>query len=648
MYKYKDIVLNKYDVELIEKEIFSEIDNLYNLDITNVNKIDYFLENISYIQGGRKNLLEILTYTKYRKKDYLLSYYYGNESFNFNNNSVGIIYAILSLLQLRLYEQAHFLFDKYEEKILEIINSNKFNVDDFIDLLIYFSIPITAVDDISHKLEELKDSRKKYIYILTNIIKDKKKKVIEEIKKYDINNLKYKEYVHDIINILRELNLHQTEDIYKLILENNHSIDIMSMLPCDNLPHYIGKILIDMIVISNNENHMPEKITKYDFKDDDINIISYKSKTMSSLHVIEINKKYIIIDCGAEIIGGESRKIDIEKFLKENNIKVENIDALIISHAHLDHYGSMDLLQPYVKEIYMTKDTYNIINIMGKNIDVDQEKLVLKKENESFSIDEFEVEFFTNNHIKGSVGIYIGWNNKSLLYTGDFSFNRQATTMFINEKNMVKYKNVDYLIMESTYGNKDIEIPYRYKKKLLNYFSNISVKNNVKVFIPAFAIGRAQECYDIIKNSTVNANIIVDGMATKISEYYNLVDNKIDRNNKINNEKYKDIYTKYNENNIIISSGGVLNEGSASEKYYNLALKDNKIITFIKSGYIDKETFSKKINPYDTIKINVIDISLSAHSSYEDLIKLVNTIQPKNLILVHGDGINIYNEKIKN
>ena len=58
---------------------------------------------------------------------------------------------------------------------------------------------------------------------------------------------------------------------------------------------------------------------------------------------------------------------------------------------------------------------------------------------------------------------------------------------------------------------------------------NLSIKNDIKVLIPAFVIGRAQEYYDLIKNSTIKANILVDGLAIKINEYYSSVDKKLDK-----------------------------------------------------------------------------------------------------------------------
>ncbi len=648
MYIYKEKEITKIELEKIENEILSQVNGVIDKEIYTIDEIDSIVENVSYIQAGRKNLLELLSYTKYLKKQYLVSYHYGVESFSNNKNSVGIIYAILSLLHLKLYEQATFLFNKNQENIISIINSNRFNIDDFIDILIYFSIPMTYIDDISDKLESTKDTIKKYIYILTNIINDRKNIVLKEIDlecDTNKNNLikDYEKYILDnILNILRELNLHGLEHLYILKLDNLSDINVETMIPCDNLEHHICKALIDIIDLdSSKELYKPINISKYNFEDDFIKIISNSSKSNASMHVLDIGGKYILIDCGADTTSKDIKKINIENFFTENKLDIKKLKYLIITHAHLDHYGSIEVVQPYVDKIYMTKDTYNTIKIVASNIFLDSDKIEIKRENDKFNIDDMKIELFNTNHIKGSVGLLINYKGRRIVHTGDFSFNRQSSTQYINEKNFMKFRDADYLIMECTYGNKDIELPYLYKKKLLHYFTNLSANNKVKVLLLAFAIGRAQECYDLVTNSTINANTIIDGSAIKMSQYYNKVDKK---NNKIENIDYKKpLKQKYDENEIIIVNGGSLCEGSKSDQYYELALNDEKIVTVLKCGYMDKDIVERKIRLYDSVKINLIDTSLSSHASYQDLIKLISTVQPKNLVLVHGDGINEYN-----
>lgn len=648
MYKYKDIILTESDVEKIEQDIYYTLEN-YNIEeIENLKEIDYFIENILYIQKGKKDFLEVLSYIKYNLGEYLLAFQYGLQSFNFNQNSTGIIYATLSLLNLGLYSQAHFTFINNKEKIIDIINSNKSQPDDIINILIYFGVDITLIDDIQSNIENLKDKRKKYLYILINLIRDRKKEIFKNLEN-DIQEKDLRSYINemsDIPNILLELNLPTLSDLCSLILEfKEDEIDFYKMLPCDNLETYIGKALLESIDVKRNKIiYIPKTISKYDFKDNDVEIISYKSKALVSMHLLRIKDEYLIIDCGAHINNLKLEKINIENFISENNIPREKIKSIIISHAHLDHYGSLNTIQEYVDEIYMTKDTYNIINIVAKSINIDESKVKIKKDYDEFKIGNLNIKFFPTNHIKGSVGICVEYNDKKIVYTGDFSFNRQCTTQYIDQSNFYEFKDADYLIMETTCGYKNIDLPYIYNKKLFTYFVDLSIKNNKKVIVPSFSVGIAQEYYELINNSTIKANVIVDGSAIRVNEYYNKRKNNVIANNQLNYNKRKNIEERYYENDIIIVSSGLINDISLAEKYFDLALNDKNMVTILKCKTIGKNLLERKLNAYDSIAINLIDISLSSHANYEDLLKTINMIKPKNLVMVHGRGIKLYDD----
>lgn len=516
------------------------------------------------------------------------------------------------------------------------MNSNKCCVDDVINILIYFKLPITYIDDISSKLESLKDLRKKYIYILLNVISDRKKLLDNNISKKDLLD-----YSKDVLNILNELKLKDLGNLVKLKIDtifSKEKIDVDKFLPCDFLEDFITYSILSILELDDDKKYMPDSISKYNYEDEFIKIFSYKSKSLVNMHVIKFDDNYLVIDCGSEIISKGSRKIDVDSFFEKNNIDKSKIKDIIITHAHLDHYGSIDVIEKYVNNIYMTKDTLNIIKSIDKSILKNEEKIKLKRKNEKFKINDLEVEFFPNNHIKGSVGVFIRYKGKTLVHTSDFSFNEQVTTTYVNNKDFYKYKDCDYLIMECTYGYKDMEIPYKHKKYILSYFVNLSYKNGIKVIIPTFAIGKSQECFNIITKSMSDIKVIVDGLATRVNECY--YKNSLSKT--INYEKKKSIYNKYYENDVIIATGGVLSKGSTAYDYYDMAVNDNNIVTIIKNGYMDKDTLYDKLKIYDSIKINVLDISLCFHADYRDLVLMIETVRPKNLILVHGEGINGY------
>ena len=134
MYVCRDSTTKERKDEKIEDDIINKLVGFVHKE--QLKEVDYFIENNLYIQAGKKDLLETLSYTKYNLKEYLVSFYYGIESFSYNQNSVGIMYSLLSLMQLRLYEQAEYIFKKNEEQIIDTINSNKFEINEFIDILI--------------------------------------------------------------------------------------------------------------------------------------------------------------------------------------------------------------------------------------------------------------------------------------------------------------------------------------------------------------------------------------------------------------------------------------------------------------------------------------------------------------------------------
>ncbi|MFI3209712.1 MAG: MBL fold metallo-hydrolase [Peptostreptococcaceae bacterium] len=624
MYKYKNSSLTKNEVDKITNNILLKSPKLETLDKESLEKVEDFVENVLYAQLGKKNFMEQLSLIKYIKKDYPISYQYGFESFLSNKNSYGIIYAILSLLNLELYNQANSLFREYKDEIIEIINSNKCNIDEFINFLIYFKIPLIYVDDISSRLDTIVDKRKKYLYILSNVMNDRR----EELKnqKIDIN-----EFSKDMINILSQLGLNKVIDLIHLEIENKpYKIE-----NCDDLENYIVKSIVDTVHIYEEKKVPYKTVNKYNFKDDFFEIVSYKSKSIVNMHILKIGDEYLVIDCGAEITSTSIKKIDIDNFLLKNNIPKEKLKNIIITHAHLDHYGSVDLINDFIENIYITRDTFDMIRVIDKNIYIDKQKLNLKENTDKFKINDLEVEFIPSNHIRGSVCIFIRYKGKTIVHTGDFSLNDQLTTRNLSLRCFENYKNCDYLIMESTYGYRQVEVPYNYKKVILAYFVNLSVRNNIKVIIPSSAIGKSQECFDIVKSDLPETKIIIDGLATKVNKIYY-------RDSKEICLKRKSIYDKYYENEVIVASGRALSKGSCAFEYYDLALKDSSMVTFIKNGYIDKDTMYDKLKIYDGVKINVMDVSLTSHANYDDLISLVEFLNPTNLVLVHGDGIKGY------
>lgn len=381
-----------------------------------------------------------------------------------------------------------------------------------------------------------------------------------------------------------------------------------------------------------------KNIKLYDFQDEVIMFKGYKSQGLVNMHLLKVADQYLILDCGAQVADGYIEQIDLEKFLKD--IPKENIIGAIISHAHFDHYGSLDKLYEYTNNIYMGKETYDLIKKLNNKYI--KENVKICKNYVDFHMGEYTITPIPNGHILGSMAFYIVAEGKNLFYTGDFCFNNQNTVSGLKKRDiqmLIKEKgNIDYLITESTYGHKEEWLTYSQRKQLIKYFVELSYRNNIKVFIPSFAIGRAQEIQSII-NEENSMYLLIDGLAKDIAKYYNQF--SISSNlicSKTLNYSNRSVREKYEMAPIVIASSGMLQKGSIAMEYYDEIIK-NKMTTIIKCGYIDEEIYSTKFDMYDGVNINVIDINLSAHGQYNELIELIKSVKAENLIIVHGKGI---------
>lgn len=241
-----------------------------------------------------------------------------------------------------------------------------------------------------------------------------------------------------------------------------------------------------------------------------------------SQHLIEVNGSKLLLDCGL-FQGKRAETYDRNLHF---NFDPKTIDAVILSHAHIDHSGNLPNLvkSGFVGPIYATPPTATLGNIMlqdaGHIQEYDVEYLNKKRArrgeppveplytiadaiqaiehyypvnyNESFSpVSGVEVHFYDAGHILGSAAIRLDVDDmgkkKSLWFSGDIG---RADLPLITSP--VMPSDVDYLMMECTYGDMEhltVEEAYQNFKVIARKTFN----RGGKVIIPAFAVGRTQE-----------------------------------------------------------------------------------------------------------------------------------------------------------
>lgn len=409
-----------------------------------------------------------------------------------------------------------------------------------------------------------------------------------------------------------------------------------------------------------------------------------------SKHLLKTPELTILIDCG--LFQGV-------KYLREQNwmplnTDVSEIDAIILTHAHLDHCGYIPLIvkNGFKGKIYMSGPTKELTKLIlldsAKLQEEDAEKanrhhytrhnpakplytindaersfkqFYVIDENEEIRLsDHISCMFKPCGHIIGACSVKITCFGKIIVFSGDIGRNHSAVLAPPDF-----FSQTDFLVMESTYGdrlheNKDLS-------DQLEYWINKTIKDRGNIIIPCFAVGRAQEIMYILqelKNENkipVSIPVVLDSpmaaLATEIMVRYSgytLVDTQ--KWNDIIEKIYitKD-YTETQEiiaekkSKIIIAGSGMITGGRVLE-YLKHYIGDSRntvlIVGFQAEGtrgraLLNRSHELKMHGKFYEVRAHIAEITgLSAHADQSELIEWVKKyeIPPKQIMLVHGES----------
>jgi metallo-beta-lactamase family protein len=223
--------------------------------------------------------------------------------------------------------------------------------------------------------------------------------------------------------------------------------------------------------------------------------------------LLEIDGKNILVDCG--LTQGEKLADDInwDPFVYDP----KKIDILFVTHAHVDHLGRIPKLisEGFRGKIYSTEPTLGLAGLMledtaailSKNTDLHLDKIYTPeniktslslwqgfKYHETIKItDNLSVVFLNAGHILGSAMVEFIYNGKKILFTGDLG-NSPSPILPDTEK----VTDVNYLVMESVYGDRNHE-SRNDRQKLLEETIEDNYKRKGTLIIPTFSLERSQE-----------------------------------------------------------------------------------------------------------------------------------------------------------
>lgn len=420
-----------------------------------------------------------------------------------------------------------------------------------------------------------------------------------------------------------------------------------------------------------------------------------------SCYQVEVNDKKIIIDCGMQQ-GHDEKNNQILPF------SATDIDAVFLTHAHIDHSGRLPLMikNGFNGKIYTTRLTCELITIMlrdsahiqemdakwdnqkgkraGKELavplytmaDVDETLKHLVSCNYEEDTTPFEgvtLRFTDAGHLLGSASIQIWLTEKEvtkkIVFSGDIGNIGQP---IIRDPQYIK--EADYVVMESTYGDRDHEHTGDYVEDLAAIIDE-TMANGGNVIIPSFAVGRTQELLYFIREikerrlvkSVPNFPVYVDSplasLATKIydGDLRGYADDDVVEviRNGFKPLDFEDLrITESTEESkalnedtipkIIISSSGMCDAGRIRHHLKHNLWRSECTILFV--GYQANGTLGRMlIEGIQKVKLFSEEIvvaakivnfrGLSAHADRSGLLKWIHsyTQKPQKVFVVHGE-----------
>lgn len=373
------------------------------------------------------------------------------------------------------------------------------------------------------------------------------------------------------------------------------------------------------------------------------------------------------------------------------------VDAIIVTHAHQDHVGSLPVLtrrEPQAR-VFMSAPTakiasvmlHNSVNVMMRQREDDgvadyplfthrgvdlcadswhpcRTGVRYNLEGErSDSDDEVTFEFYDAGHILGSVGVMIRHGGRSLFYTGDVNFENQTLMRGAS----FPEEGVDVLVMETTRG--DSPTPPGFSRaneeERLARGIRATFDRGGSVTIPVFALGKTQELLAMLWKMRLRGQlgpvpIYIGGLSTKITGIYDAMASDSIRSHpelQVLQEMApyviagNEIHTVAPRKKCIFAlSSGMMTEHTLSNIFARRILPDsNQSLFFV--GYSDPESPGGRVRKASTgsevrldtesdpvpVRCHIQEFNFSAHSSREMLRNYALLLKPSKVVLVHGD-----------
>lgn len=410
-----------------------------------------------------------------------------------------------------------------------------------------------------------------------------------------------------------------------------------------------------------------------------------------SCFIVVTPESKVMLDCG--INPGEMSGLDAYPRLDWFNFDLDDLDAVVISHAHIDHQGFLPALFKYGYKgpVYCTEPTLPLMTLLQ----MDSVKIANSNGTylpyEARDVNEVikhcitlpygkptdispDITITLNNagHIMGSATVHLNISGAhNILYSGDYKY---AKTQLLDSAVSV-YPRVETLITESTYGNStDVMPDQQFVYRSFSESINKTLTEGGKVLIPVPAVGRAQEIMLVMakemkEGRLVESPIYIEGMISEASaihmSYAHYLGSEVRKSvsqgiNPFQSEYFTVIsgYGKrddvLNDENpaIVMATSGMLEGGPSVEYFKELAPNPKNKIMFV--SYQINGTLGRRVLDGTMSEVSMMDKSgkvkvvpvrcqtqkidgFSGHSDFNQILSFVARVKPKRVLVNHGE-----------
>jgi hypothetical protein len=398
----------------------------------------------------------------------------------------------------------------------------------------------------------------------------------------------------------------------------------------------------------------------------------------------------ILLDCGIDVASQEQEKFPV---LDVPEFNLEQLDAIILSHAHLDHSGLLPYLYKmgYKGPVYMTAPTRDISALLALDFigvaykqaekplfsssdikEMVKHSICLNFNEVTDVTPDIRLTFYNAGHVLGGSMIHLNIGNgaHNLLYTGDFKYSKTR----LLDQAVNSFPRIESVITESTYGAKtDILPPRRETEEEFISMVKKTLEKKGKVLLPELGLGHAQETMLRMEEAMragklPKVPIYIDGMIWDINAIHTAYPDFLSNRTRLQifqdkNPFVSDILTRVGSPQerkevieggpcIVIATSGMLVGGASVEYFKNFADNSNNLMILscyqgpgslgrqIQDGAGEVEIEDNGGKRKVEIKMRVeLMAGLSPHAGRNEILSFFNNMRPKpkRIIINHGE-----------